>query len=235
MMKCRCDLNECLEKRFFRFLTSQPDSFPMLMRIEKLLVAVTPQPFSKGSATPIKSHRSPIIRPLLEVLPGALGQYRAIPTKIFVDKLRSLSYNVSDMMTKPTRPVLRPTEAELELLEIVWERQPATVREIYNALNQERASGYTTVLKLLQIMTAKGLVVRDEANRAHVYRGAMKQDDMQSRLLKDLSVRLFSGSAAQLAMHALEMEPASSAELDEIRALIERNRNPCGSTILSSR
>jgi BlaI family transcriptional regulator, penicillinase repressor len=135
------------------------------------------------------------------------------------------------MMTKSPRPVSRPTEAELELLQILWEKQPATVREIYNALNQERASGYTTVLKMLQIMTAKGLVVRDEANRAHVYRAAMKQDDMQSRLLKDLSVRLFSGSAAQLAMHALEMEPASSAELDEIRALIERKRVPGGSKI----
>src|SRR5260370_31392521 len=71
-------------------------------------------------------------------------------------------------------------------------------------------------------MTAKGLVVRDEANRAHVYRAAISQDAMQSKILKDLSVRLFSGSAAQLALHALAMEPASDIELADIRALIER-------------
>jgi BlaI family transcriptional regulator, penicillinase repressor len=132
------------------------------------------------------------------------------------------SYNVWNIMTKSSTAVPRPTESELELLRILWEKEPATVRDIFEALNQERPSGYTTVLKLLQIMTAKGLVVRDEANRAHVYRAAVSQDEMQSKLLKDLSVRLFSGSAAQLALHALAMEPASMSELDEIRALIKR-------------
>jgi predicted transcriptional regulator len=125
-------------------------------------------------------------------------------------------------MTKMINTHPRPTESELELLRILWDKQPATVREIYDALNEERPSGYTTVLKLLQIMTAKGLVVRDEANRAHVYRSAISQDAMQSKILKDLSVRLFSGSAAQLALHALAMEPASDTELDEIRALLKR-------------
>jgi predicted transcriptional regulator len=133
-------------------------------------------------------------------------------------------------MTKASELIPRPTESELELLRILWENQPATVREIYEKLNEERPSGYTTVLKLLQIMTAKGLVVRDEANRAHVYRAAISQDAMQSKILKDLSVRLFSGSAAQLAMHALAMEPASANELDEIRALIERKRANHGSS-----
>jgi len=85
-------------------------------------------------------------------------------------------------MTKSSNSIPRPTESELELLRILWEKQPATVREIYDALNEDRPSGYTTVLKLLQIMTAKGLVVRDEANRAHVYRSAVSQDAMQSRL-----------------------------------------------------
>jgi BlaI family penicillinase repressor len=131
-------------------------------------------------------------------------------------------------MTKTTTTLPRPTESELELLRILWEKQPATVREIYDALNEERPSGYTTVLKLLQIMTAKGLVVRDEANRAHVYRSAISQDAMQSKILKDLSVRLFSGSAAQLALHALEMEPASDSELEEIRALLKRKTNGNG-------
>jgi predicted transcriptional regulator len=125
-------------------------------------------------------------------------------------------------MTNPPNTPPRPTESELELLRILWDIQPATVRAIFEALNQERPSGYTTVLKLLQIMTAKGLVVRDEANRAHVYRSAISQDAMQSKILKDLSVRLFSGSAAQLALHALTMEPASDTELDEIRALLKK-------------
>jgi predicted transcriptional regulator len=126
-------------------------------------------------------------------------------------------------MTNAFTTLPRPTESELELLRILWEKEPATVREIYDALNQERPSGYTTVLKMLQIMTAKGLVVRDEANRAHVYRAAISQDAMQSKILKDLSMRLFSGSAAQLALHALAMEPASDTELNEIRALLARN------------
>ena len=115
-------------------------------------------------------------------------------------------------MTKLSKSVPRPTEAELELLRILWDKEPATVRDIYDALNREKPSGYTTVLKLLQIMTAKGIVMRDEANRAHVYRSAFTQDEMQSKILKDLSVRLFSGSAAQLALHALSMEPASRSE-----------------------
>ena len=127
-------------------------------------------------------------------------------------------------MTKTSESLPRPTESELELLRILWENEPATVRDIYDTLNQERPSGYTTVLKLLQIMTAKGLVVRDEANRAHVYRAAISQDAMQSKILKDLSVRLFSGSAAQLALHALAMEPATQNDLDEIRALIEHKK-----------
>jgi BlaI family transcriptional regulator, penicillinase repressor len=126
---------------------------------------------------------------------------------------------------KPSTTIPRPTEAELELLHILWQKEPATVREIHEALNQEKLSGYTTVLKLLQIMTSKGLVVRDEASRAHVYRAAFTQGAMQSRILRDLSNRLFAGSAAQLALHALSMEPASEVELNEIRALLERNRN----------
>jgi predicted transcriptional regulator len=133
-------------------------------------------------------------------------------------------------MTAKTQALPKPTEAELELLRILWAIEPATVRDIHEALNQHRESGYTTTLKLMQIMTAKGLVIRDEASRAHVYRAAISQEDMQSKILKDLSVRLFSGSAAQLAMHALAMEPASASELEEIRMLIEskRKNGHCG-------
>lgn len=128
------------------------------------------------------------------------------------------------MIVKSSKALPRPTEAELELLRILWEKEPATVREIYDALDVRRAVGYTTVLKLMQIMTTKGLVVRDEANRAHVYRAAVSQDETQNEILKDLSLRLFSGSAAQLALHALALEPASKDELDAMRALIDKKR-----------
>ena len=136
-------------------------------------------------------------------------------------------------MTTSSSSIPRPTEAELELLRVLWDKEPATVREICDELNRERAFGYTTVLKLLQIMHAKGLVLREESARAHLYRSAITQDAMQSRFLRDLSVRLFSGSAAQLALHALAMEQATPAELDEIRALLER-RSAAPSTTSSS-
>ena len=118
----------------------------------------------------------------------------------------------------------RPTDAELEILTVLWSRGPTTVREVHEAIAARKPTQYTTVLKMLQIMTAKGLVVRDEANRAHVYRAAIGQDAMQSKILRDLSVRHFSGSAAQLALHALAMEPASDIELEEIRTLLARKR-----------
>jgi BlaI family transcriptional regulator, penicillinase repressor len=118
----------------------------------------------------------------------------------------------------------KPTEGELELLRVLWARGPATVRELHEAMSQERALAYTTVLKLMQIMTEKGLVQRKELGRAHVYRATASQEETQSQLLKDLSERLFAGSAAQLAMHALAMEPATHDELTEIRKLIEQKQ-----------
>ena len=183
--------------------------------------------------------RSPLVRATQRVAVRFLGLVRFFNTFVTNGEmgrsgndLRRFSLTITkcfvyrlDIMTKASESVPRPTEAELELLRILWGKEPATVREIYDTLNHERPSGYTTVLKLLQIMTSKGLVLRDEANRAHVYRAAISQDAMQSKILKDLSVRLFSGSAAQLALHALAMEPASQNELDEIRALIERKKS----------
>jgi BlaI family penicillinase repressor len=124
------------------------------------------------------------------------------------------------MMKK--REIPRPTEGELELLGILWERGSATVREIFEAVNTKREVVYTGVLKLLQIMTEKGLVERDERERAHVYRAAISQADTEVRFLRELSERFFAGSAAQLALRALEMEKASDAELDAIRKLIAR-------------
>jgi len=118
----------------------------------------------------------------------------------------------------------KPTEVELEILTSLWSKGEATVRELHEDVSQRRALGYTSVLKTLQIMTEKGLVQRTEAGKAHIYRATSSQEDTQSQFLRDLTERLFSGSAAQLAMHALSMQPASSSELQEIRQLIERKR-----------
>ena len=127
---------------------------------------------------------------------------------------------VAHMMKKRELP--RPTEGELQLLGILWERGPSTVRELFEEVNAERPVVYTGVLKLLQIMTDKGLVLRDERERAHVYRTAVSQADTERRLLRELSDRFFAGSAAQLALRALEMEKSSEEELEAIRQLIEK-------------
>jgi predicted transcriptional regulator len=116
--------------------------------------------------------------------------------------------------------VARPTEGELEILAVLWERGSATVREVYAAISASRPMVYTGVLKLMQIMTDKGLVKRDETARAHVYRATVEREETEHRFLRDLSQRLFGGSSAQLALRALEMEPASEEELGEIRKLL---------------
>ena len=120
------------------------------------------------------------------------------------------------------REIPRPTEGELELLGILWSNGAATVREIFEAVNAKRPVVYTGVLKLLQIMTEKGLVERDEKERAHIYRPAVSQKDTEKRFLRELSERFFAGSASQLALRALEMEQASDQELDAIRQLIRK-------------
>jgi BlaI family transcriptional regulator, penicillinase repressor len=117
------------------------------------------------------------------------------------------------------RPKLpRPTDAELEILNVLWGRGPSTVREIHEEITRVRATGYTSVLKALQIMAGKGLVERDEVHRVHVYRAALPQEETQRALVSDLLTRAFRGSAAKLVMRALESERAS----DEDRVLIRR-------------
>ena len=118
----------------------------------------------------------------------------------------------------------KPTEVELELLRVLWDKGEATVRELFEVVSQQRSLGYTSVLKTLQIMTEKGLVERTEAGKAHIYRAVASQEETQNQLLRDLSTRLFAGSAAQLAMHALAMEPASAEELEEIRRIIRQKK-----------
>jgi predicted transcriptional regulator len=113
-----------------------------------------------------------------------------------------------------------PTDAELAILNVLWAKGSATVREVHEALGAAD-TGYTTVLKTMQIMTAKGLVERDESQRSHVYRAAVSEEPTQKRILSDLIDRAFNGSAARLAMRALSIAPASKKELDEVRAYLD--------------
>jgi BlaI family transcriptional regulator, penicillinase repressor len=118
----------------------------------------------------------------------------------------------------------RPTEGELELLGILWRRGSATVRDLHEEVSRTRPLGYTSVLKLMQIMTEKGLVEREESGKAHVYRTAASERATQDQMLRDMSQRLFAGSAAQLAMHALALEPVNDRELEELRNLLKQKR-----------
>ncbi len=122
-------------------------------------------------------------------------------------------------MAKKNLP--RPTEAELAILRVLWERGPCTVREVQQALEDERGTGYTTALKLLQIMTDKGLVRRDDRQRTHVYEAVQPAEATQRQLVRDLLDRAFGGSARQLVMQALSAERASKADLAEIRKLLD--------------
>jgi predicted transcriptional regulator len=116
----------------------------------------------------------------------------------------------------------RPTDAELAILRVLWERGPSTVREVHDALSSTQDSGYTTVLKLLQIMTEKGIVVRDESERAHVYESRLSEQRTQRQLLGDLMDRAFGGSSAKLVVQALSGRRASSEELHDIRMLLDQ-------------
>jgi len=115
----------------------------------------------------------------------------------------------------------RPTDGELEILHVLWERGPSTVRDVHEKLTRSREVGYTTVLKLLQIMIDKGLVARDESQRSHVYRARYKQEQTQRQLVSDLLSRAFGGSAEKLVMQALRTRKVSADQLAEIRKLLD--------------
>ena len=119
-------------------------------------------------------------------------------------------------------PTRKPTDAELAILTVLWSRGPSTVRQVAAAMDRE--AGYTTVLKLLQIMAEKGLVTRDESARTHIYAPAYTEDQTQRQLVMDLVERAFDGSAAKLVLHALSAGKASATELAEIRRLIDRHK-----------
>jgi len=122
----------------------------------------------------------------------------------------------------PTPP--KPTEAELAILRVIWTDGPSTVRQVSDVLNRTRPMLYTTVLKLLQIMTVKGLVRRDEDARTHIYHSRLSEERTQRQLVRDLLDRAFGGSSSKLVMQALATTRASAAELKEVERLLSRRR-----------
>jgi len=125
-------------------------------------------------------------------------------------------------MAMADKPTPRPTDAELAILSVLWDRGPCTVREVHDDLSRSQETGYTTILKLLQIMTDKGLVVRDESQRAHVYRTRYSEQRTQRQLLGDLIDRAFGGSPAKLVLQALSETRATADELSAIRHLLDQ-------------
>lgn len=124
----------------------------------------------------------------------------------------------------PTERTHRPTDAELDILRVLWREGSATVKGLQEALAAEGRVSGTSVLKLLQIMEGKGLVRRDASQRAHVFHAELRESEVQQQLTGDLADRAFGGSAARLAMRALAVRPSSPEELDEIEAMIARFR-----------
>lgn len=116
---------------------------------------------------------------------------------------------------------VKPTESELEILQILWKREQATVREVHEELSQYKESGYTTTLKLMQIMFEKGIVVRDDSAKTHIYRPNISRDNTQKQLLGKMVDSLFGGSTSQLVMQALGSTPPPKEELDEIQQLLD--------------
>jgi predicted transcriptional regulator len=118
----------------------------------------------------------------------------------------------------------RPTDAELAILRVLWERGPSTVRQVHEVLSRDRPTAYTTALKLLQIMAEKGLVTRDERERTHIYQPRVSEDQTQRQLVRDLLDRAFGGSSSKLVMQALATKRASAEELGEIRRLLDSRK-----------
>jgi BlaI family transcriptional regulator, penicillinase repressor len=118
----------------------------------------------------------------------------------------------------------RPTDAELAILRVLWDRGPSTVRQVHDVLGRDRPTAYTTALKLLQIMAEKGLVTRDDRERTHVYQARLGEEQTQRQLVRDLLDRAFGGSSSKLVMQALAARRASAEELGEIRRLLDNRK-----------
>ncbi|MFN5649816.1 MAG: BlaI/MecI/CopY family transcriptional regulator [Sphingobacteriales bacterium] len=121
---------------------------------------------------------------------------------------------------------LKPTESELEILQVLWDKGEATVREVHEELAKVKDIGYTTALKLLQIMYEKGLVSRDDSAKTHIYKPAVTREKTQKQLVGKMINTLFSGSPGQLVMQALGNHNASKEELDEIQRLLDSLKKP---------
>ena len=119
-------------------------------------------------------------------------------------------------------PKRAPTNAELDILRVLWKRGPSTVRAVHESLDHAKPVGYTTVLKLLQIMTEKHLVARDASTRSHIYAAVASQAATQRRMVADLVRRVFGGSTLGLVLHALSATPATTRELEQIRRLLDK-------------
>src|SRR5260370_39542928 len=120
----------------------------------------------------------------------------------------------------------KPTASELQILQVLWERGPSTVREVHDALQAEKALGYTTVLKLMQVMTVKGLVRRNEEQRAHVYEAQQPAEKSKRQFSSDMLQRVFDGSAKELMRHGLAGHRSSKSEIEELRRLLDEYQTP---------
>lgn len=118
------------------------------------------------------------------------------------------------------RPQSTPTEVELEILQVLWDLGPSTVRQVADALNQQRPRAYTSILSMMNVMLEKKLVTRDQQGRAHVYRAVARQEKMLGTMVKDLLGRAFDGSASSLITHVLDQSAPDEAELKEIQRLL---------------
>ena len=123
---------------------------------------------------------------------------------------------------------LKPTESELEILKILWNKEKATVREVHEELSKNKDSGYTTTLKLLQIMFEKGLVTRDDSNKTHIYQPAVTRQKTQKQFLDKMINTLFAGSSTQLVLQALGSQKASKDELEEIQKYLDNLKSRKG-------
>jgi BlaI family penicillinase repressor len=136
----------------------------------------------------------------------------------------STSRDVVLMTYMKSKSQSKPTDAQLEILKILWERGPLTVRQVHEELSRAKPSQYTTTLKMMQVMTERGLVARDERERSHVYRPLIQREAAQQQLASDLMNRVFAGSAERLLISALGAKPASLKEIDALKDFIEQYR-----------
>ncbi len=138
----------------------------------------------------------------------------------FLQQVVILHYENSRIMT--TDKHIKPTESELEILQVLWNERTATVRQVHEELSKTKESGYTTTLKLMQIMHEKGLVTRNDSSKTHIYQPAVSRENTQKQLLNKMIDTLFAGSSANLVMQALGGHNASEEELEKIQSLINQ-------------